>query len=109
TGLAARLHKYIDKLEAKYRCILVDELQDFGTMELSILRKLVPKDENDMFLCGDIAQQVHTKHHKITHAGINVIGRSKKIKQNYRNSREILKAAYETLRSNINIEKIRTD
>lgn len=109
TGLAARLHKYKDKLEGKYRSILVDELQDFGTMELALLRKLVNENENDMFLCGDIAQQVHTKHHKITHAGINIIGRSHKIKQNYRNSREILKAAYEVLKTNVNLDEVNTD
>jgi superfamily I DNA/RNA helicase len=78
-------------------------------MELSILRKLVPEDNNDMFLCGDIAQQVHTKHHKITHTGINIVGRSQKIRQNYRNSREILKAAYATLHENVDINEIYTD
>src|SRR5699024_1891644 len=35
--------------------------------------------------------------------------RSQKIKQNYRNSREILQAAYAVLQENVNIDKIHTD
>lgn len=94
-GLLNPLSKFIDNLQPKYRCILVDELQDFGTTELEIIRKLTIYDENDIFLTGDIAQQVTTKHHSIKQAGIYILPENYlKIYKNYRNSREILEAAY---------------
>ena len=41
--------------------ILVDEAQDLGTLELAIIRRLAHHGENDLFLCGDAAQTIHTK------------------------------------------------
>src|ERR1019366_653596 len=94
-GLANLLARYSNLIVPKYRCILVDEVQDFGTLELKLVRKLVKENENDLFLTGDIAQQVYNKHHRLRHAGINILpGGWLKILKNYRNSREILEAAY---------------
>lgn len=108
-GLSEALYRHIDKIKPEYRCILVDEMQDFGTIELDIIRRLVSKQENDLFLCGDIAQQVYTKHHKLKLAGIEVTGRSFTIKKNYRNSREILEAAYDVLSKNVDLEKLKSE
>lgn len=105
-GLATALYKHFDKLVPAYRSILVDEEQDFGTIELSIIRKLVNRDENDLFLAGDVAQRVSLKHHIYSKAGIILGNRIRKIIKNYRNSREILDAAYNILKSNLNIEEI---
>jgi superfamily I DNA/RNA helicase len=92
-GLSSALFKHIKKVTPQYRCIIVDEIQDFGTNELRLIRKLVSKNHNDLFLCGDAAQQVLTKHCVFKHADIKIGSRSHKINKNYRNSREILKAA----------------
>jgi len=93
-GLSTALYQHIQNLKPKYRSIIVDESQDFGTNELRIIRKLVSENNNDLFFCGDSAQQVLTKHCVFSHADINIRGfRSHKIRKNYRNSREILKAA----------------
>jgi hypothetical protein len=100
-GLSAALHKYVTRIEPGYRCVLVDEVQDFGTVELEIIRKLATARENDIFLCGDVAQQVYTKHHKPLTAGLNITGRSSSIRRNYRNSREILDAAHRVLSRNL--------
>lgn len=100
TGIATALYKHIDELTPEYRCILVDEVQDFGTLELAIVRKLVTKDENDLFLCGDAAQSVYTKYHDFDAAQINIRGRSVRLQQNYRNSRQILTAAHDMLSRN---------
>ncbi len=48
-GLTNMLYEHIDKIEPKYAYILVDEVQDFGTIELKIVRKLVEYGENDLF------------------------------------------------------------
>lgn len=93
-GMMKYLSPHMEKVEARYRCVLVDELQDFGTSELSLVRRLVADGENDLFMCGDVAQVVHVKQHKPRDAGIEVIPRNYlTITKNYRNSREILEAA----------------
>ncbi len=99
-GLLEPLHKYVSKLKPIYRCILVDELQDFGTTELEVLRMLAEPKENDLFLCGDIAQQVLTKQHKIKKSGIRPV-KYLTITKNYRNSRQILEAASDVFKNNI--------
>ncbi len=100
TGIAEALYRHIDNINSKYRSILVDEVQDFGTIELSIIRKLVQEQDNDIFLCGDSAQSVYTKIHDYAAAGINIENRNIKLNQNYRNSRQILAAAYDILERN---------
>lgn len=99
-GLATSLYKHIEKLNPEYRCILIDEMQDFGSIELKIIRSLVKASSNDIFMCGDFAQSVLTKYHKPIDAGIDVTGRSHSIKRNYRNSREILGAAFDLFEKN---------
>lgn len=103
-GLLEPLDKYVSKIMPKYRCILVDELQDFGTTELQVLRQLVDPAENDLFLCGDIAQQVLTKQHKIIKSGIQPV-KYLTITKNYRNSRQILEAASDVFKNNIDVEQ----
>lgn len=85
----------------KFRSIIVDEAQDFGTTELAIIRSLVSPGANDLFLCGDLAQHILPKHQTFSDAGIDIQGRSYTIKRNYRNSREILRAAYGVLYNNL--------
>lgn len=109
-GLLKPLNEYIDFIEPEYRCILVDELQDFGTAELKIIRKLVNEAENDLFLCGDIAQQVYTKHHRLSLAGIKIRpGGYLRIEKNYRNGREILEAASHVFHANVTEDMFKTE
>ena len=96
------VNKHEDELRPKYRSILIDEIQDFGTEELRVLRKVVAENANDIFMCGDIAQQVQVKQHKIRTAGITVPPSNYlTIIKNYRNSREILRAANTMFNANI--------
>jgi superfamily I DNA/RNA helicase len=102
-GLVSALQPWLDQVKPYYRSILIDESQDFGTSELEIIRRLVEPGENDLFICGDAAQQVSSKYQKLGEAGISIPGaRSRKILKNYRNSREILTAAYEVLHKHVN-------
>jgi len=74
--------------------VLVDEFQDFSTLELSILRRIPTDLPDGLFLTGDVAQKVYAKDLNLRHADL---GRDKRtdrtIRQNYRNSRQILLAA----------------
>ena len=100
TGITTALYRHLGELTTEYRCVLVDEVQDFGTLELAVIRRLVPECENDIFLCGDAAQSVYTKFHDFSAAHINLTGRYMRLNQNYRNSRQILAAAYDVLTRN---------
>ena len=91
----------IDEIQPLYDSILVDEMQDLGTLELKIIRKLVAEGKNDIFLTGDTVQRVLTKQHNFPEAGIKIVGRTYAIHQNYRNTKEILDAANNILEENI--------
>jgi superfamily I DNA/RNA helicase len=100
-GLTTAVSRHLAKLTPRFDHIIVDESQDFATTELQILRRLVRPGPNDLFLCGDIAQHVLAKHCNLAQAGIEVTGRKRRITRNYRNSRQILKAAYKVLHDNL--------
>lgn len=100
-GLITALSRHAESLKPEYRSIIVDEVQDFGTTELQIVRALVSPSENDLFMCGDAAQLILPKHQIMSHAGIDTGGRSFKISRNYRNSREILECAHKILFENL--------
>jgi hypothetical protein len=99
-GLTSALSRYLSSIQAEYTHVVVDEAQDFGTTEFQVVRRLVAPGPNDVFLCGDIAQTILPKHRSLADAGLSGITRER-IQKNYRNSREILKAAYEVLKNNL--------
>ncbi|WP_212376296.1 3'-5' exonuclease [Acetobacter persici] len=96
----------IDSLAAKpnngqFRSILIDEVQDLTELDVVLLSKLATPDgevlshvENGLFLAGDGAQSIYKRGFALKRAGVDVIGRSVSLKKNYRNTHEILKAAF---------------
>jgi len=101
-GIANALFHHHNKIVPVYRSVLVDESQDFGTIDIRLIRRLVAEAENDVFLCGDAAQQVSSKHQSLSDAGVVVPGaRSHKLVLNYRNSRQILEVAHGVLMDNL--------
>ena len=105
-GVTKALGRHLRRIKASYRSILIDEAQDFGTSELTILRLLVAANKNDLFLCGDAAQQVQPKSQNFRQSGISVTGRTFNLKRNYRNSKEILDLASRILISNLEDEHL---
>lgn len=97
-GIVTALYRHLSALAPEYHHVLVDEVQDLGTLELHIIRKLTHAGPNDLFMCGDAAQSVQTKHAKMKAAEIDLpAARSISLKQNYRNSSQILTAAHTVL------------
>lgn len=87
-----------DKL--RYRCVLVDEYQDFSTQELNFISCIPKKKENGLFLTGDAGQKIYAKDFNLPQAGLGPTERIRRdIRKNYRNSRQILEAAHELLES----------
>lgn len=80
--------------ELNFRCVLVDEFQDFSTRDLALLRRIAPVKENSLFLTGDPVQRILVKDLRLGAVGFDIINSSwERIKKNYRNSKQILKAA----------------
>lgn len=104
-GIVTALYRHLDRLQLEYHHTLVDEVQDLGSLELHIIRKLTHPGPNDIFLCGDSAQSVQTKLASLKSAGIEIPpAHYINLKQNYRNSSQILTAAHHVLTSSF--EKI---
>jgi hypothetical protein len=73
----------------RYRAIVVDEGQDFGPEMLQLLRRMVKPNENDLFIVGDGHQRIYRRKAVLGKCGIDVRGRSRKLKINYRTTEEI--------------------
>lgn len=81
-------------LEAKgggpYSAVIVDEAQDMGIQSFKLIAKLVkdPEAPNAVFIAGDGRQRIYRRKVVLSRTGINVTGRSKTLKINYRTTDE---------------------
>jgi superfamily I DNA/RNA helicase len=72
-----------------YRAIVVDEVQDLSPEKLRLLRAMVQEGANDLFLAGDPSQRIYGSRITLKSCGINVRGRSSKLRINYRTTEQI--------------------
>ena len=73
-----------------YHHVVVDEAQDMSSQAFKLLRAVVPEQENDLFIVGDAHQRIYGKNKVVlSHCGINIRGRSSRLKINYRTTDEI--------------------
>ena len=85
-----------------YCSIVVDEAQDMGTQAFSLLRAMIPSDKNDLFIVGDAHQRIYGRNKVVLgKCGINIVGRSSKLKINYRTTDEIRRWAVNLLENRI--------
>ncbi|MDX2504171.1 MAG: 3'-5' exonuclease [Gammaproteobacteria bacterium] len=80
-----------------YKHVIVDETQDMGPEALTLIRSLVPEDADDLFLVGDGHQRIYRRKTTMSHCGIKIIGRSRKLRINYRTTEETRKFAISVL------------
>lgn len=71
------------------RAMVVDEAQDISSAAFELIRIAVPQAENDLFIVGDAHQRIYRHKVVLSRAGIEVRGRSKSLKVNYRTTDEI--------------------
>lgn len=71
------------------RSIVVDETQDMSAAALGLVRAAVPREENDLFLVGDAHQRIYRHKVVLSKTGIEVRGRSRRLRVNYRTTDEI--------------------
>ncbi len=74
---------------ASYRAVVVDEAQDLPTVSFELIRAMVPPSNNDLFIVGDGHQRIYGRMLNLGKAGIQIVGRSKRLRVNYRTTEEI--------------------
>lgn len=80
-----------------YRALVVDEGQDFSGESYRLLRALVPESKNDLFIVGDAHQRIYQHKASLGQCGINIMGRGRKLRINYRTTELIRRYAMSVL------------
>lgn len=76
----------------QYAHVLVDEVQDFSLEALRLIRAISPQDPNakdPLCTVGDGHQRIYRTKIPLSRAGIDIRGRSRRLKINYRTSEQI--------------------
>ncbi len=72
-----------------YDYVVVDEAQDVGIPQLKLLAALASDRPNGLFLAGDLGQRIFQQPFSWKALGINIRGRSRTLRVNYRTSHQI--------------------
>lgn len=94
---AARVLRERGRSASGYQHIVVDEAQDLHPAQWRLLRAAVPEGPDDIFLTGDPHQRIYDSRVSFAALGIAVVGRSFRLRINYRNTEEILRWSGEVL------------
>ena len=82
----------------QYASVIVDEGQDFGPSAYRLLRAVAGSEHtNDLFIVGDAHQRIYKNKVILSRCGINVKGRSGRLRMNYRTTEEIRHRAMNVL------------
>ena len=92
--MASAAAEYLDARSVKpYAHVIVDEAQDLHAAQWRMLRAAVAEGPNDLFIVGDAHQRIYDHRVTLSSLGINVRGRSRRLRINYRTTHEILRWA----------------
>ncbi|HCF1780084.1 MULTISPECIES: UvrD-helicase domain-containing protein [Pseudomonas] len=78
-----------EKPKLGIRAMVVDEAQDISSAAFELIRAAVDPAENDLFIVGDAHQRIYRHKVVLSRVGIEVRGRSRSLKVNYRTTDEI--------------------
>ena len=78
-----------DRANALYTSVIVDEAQDMSAPAWRLIRSIAPSDANDLFIVGDAHQRIYSRHQVVlSRCGIDIRGRGRKLRLNYRTTEE---------------------
>ncbi|MCX5742493.1 MAG: AAA family ATPase, partial [Proteobacteria bacterium] len=98
TDVVRKVRQHIEQTGAtQYRAIVVDEAQDIDPEQWRLLRVLAPQKDNSLFITGDAHQRIYGRPIALSHFGINIRGRSYRLKINYRTTEQVLRWATKLL------------
>ena len=94
-------HRTADQLRLTgtqpYQHIVVDECQDITTAQLRLLAAVAGTGPNALFFAGDLGQRIFQQPFSWAQYGIDIRGRSRTLRINYRTSQQIRKQADQLL------------
>nr|WP_202511663.1 UvrD-helicase domain-containing protein [Streptomyces sp. SID3343] len=79
-----------ERPDKPYRHVVVDEAQDLHPAQWRVLRAAVESGPDDLFIAGDPNQRIYDSKVSLARLGIRVVGRSSRLRVNYRTTAEIL-------------------
>jgi mRNA-degrading endonuclease RelE of RelBE toxin-antitoxin system len=73
-----------------YKAVIVDEAQDMSAWAFRLIRQMIPDEnrKNDLFIAGDAHQRIYRHKIVLGQCGINIRGRGRHLKINYRTTEE---------------------
>ena len=72
-----------------YDAVIVDEAQDMGAPAFRLLRAIAPLGKNNLFITGDGHQRIYSGRRVVLgRCGIDIRGRSRKLRLNYRTTEQ---------------------
>ena len=75
--------------EGTFTSVVVDEAQDMVAQAWRLIRSIVPSGRNDLFIVGDAHQRICSRHRVVLgRCGIDIRGRARKLRLNYRTTEE---------------------
>lgn len=92
--MAYRLRLNGEQTESDYAAVIVDEVQDISEIALRLLHSLVGDRDDGLLLVGDATQRIFTRGYSLKGLGIDIAGRGLVLRKNYRNTKQILEAAF---------------
>lgn len=92
-----RMRLESDGVRKPFSALLADEIQDFSEQELLLLRALVSPKKADLFLVGDAHQRIYGQMTSLGRCGIEIRGRSRRLRLNYRTTEQIRARAISVL------------
>lgn len=81
------------RITPAWDAVIVDEVQDLSAPSLRLLAALSRRAPENFLLVGDGGQRIYRSTFSLKSVGIDVVGRSRVLKLNYRNTRQIQGAA----------------
>ena len=84
-------------IQLPYYSVIVDEAQDFGLNAFKLIRNIVSEHKNDLFIVGDSHQRIYGSKVVLGHCDIKIVGRSRKLRVNYRTTEQIRHTAMAVL------------
>lgn len=88
----------------RYRAVFIDEAQDFGVDALRFGVGLADERFNDVLIVADAAQNVFGQRFSWKDAGIQAQGRTRILRRNYRNTRQVVEFAYSVVQPDSDVE-----
>ena len=88
----------IDKIKDRYDFVLIDEGQDFSDIWYKTVIQVINPQTNSLLIAIDSSQTIYKRKVSWEKLGIDIRGRSRIFRKNYRNTRQILEKAYDFIK-----------